>query len=125
MNNCVRAKDTVVFNITPATLPAMAHMLSCLDMIARQIRHDITVTSAADGQHSGPEDPHPLGRALDIRSKDLLDKQIVLNRIKLFLGEEKFYIFLEDPLKENPTEEEIAQSNEHFHLQVRKGAEYP
>lgn len=125
MNNCVRIKEGVVFNITEDSAPAMAHMLSALDMIARQTHHDLTITSAADGTHSGPEDPHPLGRALDIRSKDLADKQIVLNRIKLFLGEEKFYIFLEDALDANATEEERAQSNEHFHLQVRHGAEYP
>ena len=112
---CVRIKDGVTFNITQENIPAMAHMLSALDMLARQIRHDLTITSAADGQHSGPEDPHPLGRALDVRSHDLPDKQIVLNRIKLFLGEEKFYIFLEDPGLEN----------EHYHLQVRHGAEYP
>ena len=123
--NCVRIKEGVTFNITQETIPAMAHMLSALDMIARLILHDLTITSAADGQHSGPEDPHPLGRALDIRSKDLSDKQIVLNKIKLFLGDEKFYIFLEDPLSPNATEEEKAQSNEHFHLQVRHGVEYP
>jgi hypothetical protein len=121
MTNCVRIKDGVEFKITPAGI----HMLSALDMIARQTRHDLTITSAADGQHSGTEDPHKQGNAFDVRSKDLPDKQIVLNRIKVFLGEEKFYIFLEDPLDPNASEEEKTQSNEHFHMQLRHGLEYP
>jgi hypothetical protein len=98
-------------------------MLSALDMIARQTRHDLTITSGTDGQHSGPDDPHHKGNAFDVRTHDLPDKQIFLNRLKLFLGEEKFYVFIEDP--DEVTHADPDHSNEHIHLQLRHGMEYP
>lgn len=112
---CVRIKEGVIFNMTAESVPAMAHMLSALDMVARQCGHDLTITSAADGKHSGPEDPHPHGKALDIRTHDLPDKQAVLSSLKIVLGDQHFFAFLEDPDSEN----------QHIHAQVKKGTTYP
>lgn len=103
--------------------PAGFHILSGLDMVARQSGHDLTITSATDGTHSGPDDPHRHGAAYDIRTHDLPDKQIVLNRLKLFLGEEKFYAFIEDP--DDPLHPDPDRSNEHIHCQKRHGIIYP
>lgn len=110
--NCVRVKPGVEFGeLTTAGI----HMLSALDMIARQNKHDITVTSARDGDHSGPDDPHKKGNAFDVRTHDLPDKEVVLQSLKSYLGTEKFYAFLESSNTEN----------EHIHVQLAKLAEYP
>ena len=81
--------------------------------------HDvtITITSGNDGVHSGPNDPHHLGQALDVRSKDwdMSTKKIFLDEIMDDLGWTKFYGFLESQ----------GTDNEHFHFQVIKGGNYP
>lgn len=109
---CVRVKLGVLFTIIA---PAGFHILSALDMIARQAGHDLTITSACDGEHSGPDDPHKRGEAYDIRTHDLMDKDYILSRIQLVLGEDRFFAFLEDPNSEN----------EHIHCQLKKGVLYP
>src|SRR6185437_3784324 len=91
---CVRVKEGVLFT---KIAPAGFHILSALDMIARQSGHDLTITSACDGEHSGENDPHHRGEAYDVRTHDLPDPQIVLNRIKAVLGEFHFFAFFEDP----------------------------
>ena len=76
---------------------------------------NMTVTSARDGNHSGPNDPHKRGEALDFRSKHLTadEKARVLADIQrvLYAEPRRFYAFLEDP----------GQPNEHFHVQLRRG----
>lgn len=76
---------------------------------------NMTVTSARDGQHSGPTDPHKRGEALDFRSKHLTkaQKARVLADIQsvLYAEPRRFYAFLEDP----------GLPNEHFHCQLRRG----
>ncbi len=109
---CVRTKIGVQFT---EISPAGFHILAALEYVANRIEHDVTITSACDGEHSGPEDPHKTGDAYDVRSHDLPDKQAALAILKLYLGEAKFYAFLEDE----------SESNEHIHVQKRHGIAYP
>lgn len=110
MRSYVLIKDGVQFKITPGGI----RILAAFDYAAQRIAHDITITSGADGAHSGLDDPHHKGDAYDCRSHDLPDKNLALVYIKEFLGEQ-FYAFLEDAIEEN----------EHIHVQVRKGTIYP
>src|SRR5260221_2650893 len=108
---CVRCKDGVQFTVIA---PGGFQMLAAFVNAANTISHDLTITSACDGAHSGPEDPHKKGCAYDVRTHDLPDKQLALAAIQHFLGE-RFYAFIEDPDSEN----------EHIHCQVKKGTVYP
>lgn len=109
--NCVRVKPGVT--IVPS--PGGFHIIAILDMVARSVGHDITITSGSDGEHSGPGDPHHDGNAYDIRSHDLPDDgQQVLQQLTQGLGN-RFYAFLED----------AGTDNEHIHCQVAKGTVWP
>lgn len=112
MTPCVRVKDRVLFTVIT---PGGFRILAALESAVAYIAHDLTITSACDGIHSGPEDPHPQGRAYDVRTHDLPDKHLALDAIISFLGEVRFYCFLEDP----------DSDNEHIHCQVRHGMTYP
>ena len=91
-------------------------MLSAIDMAADDLNLDLVITSACDGEHSGPNDPHHRGEAFDIRSHDFDEdqKNSILNNISRTLGP-RFFGFLESP----------GTDNEHFHFQVKKGTTYP
>src|SRR6266852_6869978 len=95
---CVRVKEGVQFTVIA---PGGFEILAALDYTAGVIKHDITITSGTDGEHSGPDDPHHRGEAYDVRSHDLLDKQLALATIVTFLGILYFYAFLEDEGTEN------------------------
>lgn len=92
------------------------YILQSMKTVSRLIGQDLTITSGSDGEHSGPDDPHHHGKAYDFRSKDLDEttKQQVLADLNNLLNREKFYFFLED----------AGTDNEHFHIQVRKGADF-
>ena len=107
---CLRFKPGVV--LVPS--PGGAMLIAGLVYTAMQIKHDLTVTSGADGEHSGPDDPHHFGNAFDVRTHDLPDKEYALQSLIVQLGP-LFYAFLED---ENT-------DNEHIHCQVLKGTTYP
>ena len=107
----VRVKDGVLFT---KIAPGGFRILAALEDAADRIFHDLTITSACDGEHSGPNDPHPRGEAYDVRSKDLPDPQLALKAIQDFLGE-RFFAWIED----------AGQDNEHIHVQIRKGSVYP
>lgn len=109
---CVRCKEGVQFTVIS---PAGMYILAAIVNAAAFISHDLTITSACDGEHSGPEDPHHKGSAYDIRTHDLPDKKLALQGIMNRLGELKFYGFIEDPDTEN----------EHIHVQLRHGIIYP
>lgn len=109
---CVRVKDGVQFTmIAPGGFRMLAALIHTADFIA----HDLTITSACDGEHSGPDDPHHRGEAYDVRTHDLPDPNLALNAIMAFLGVIKFYGFIEDE----------GTDNAHIHIQVRKGLLYP
>src|SRR6267142_2918812 len=107
----VRVKNGVNFSVIS---PGGFRILSALDHLAIQIDHDVTITSACDGTHSGPTDPHHLGKAYDIRTKDLPNKHDALAKIQASLGD-RFFAWIE----------EEGGDNEHIHCQVRKGTDYP
>lgn len=113
MDRVVRVKDGVLFTVIA---PGGFRMLEAISLTARKIGIDLTITSACDGLHSGPDDPHHRGEAYDIRTHDLGDqKLVVLNCLQSLLPVASFYSFLEAP----------GTANEHIHVQVRKGTTYP
>lgn len=127
MISCVRVRDGVRFD---RIAPGGFRILGALGAAARRLGHDLTITSGTDGAHSGPEDPHPKGRAYDVRSHDLPDKDRALAAIVEALAEDPadvpaaaaggfvtgyFFAWLEA----------AGTPNEHFHVQQRKGVDYP
>lgn len=111
--NVVRTKPGVQFTVIA---PGGLRILSAIDQCATEVGIDLTVTSACDGDHSGPSDPHHRGEAYDIRTHDMTadQKAVVLKEITDTLGGQ-FYAFLESPRTDN----------EHIHCQVAKGTVYP
>ena len=95
--------------------PAGARILETLKELARGYSFNITITSARDGQHSGPADPHHSGEAFDLRVKGLNSAQIalLLNDLRAGLGP-AFYSFHEAP----------GTANAHIHVQRAKGTTY-
>ena len=117
---CVRTKPGVLFTRTMpdgevrSLAPGGIAILSALDLTAKEIKHDLTVTSGMDGTHSGPNDPHLRGEAFDVRTHDLDNPKHALETLIVQLGP-LFYAFLEDE----------ATDNEHIHVQILKGSVYP
>lgn len=109
----VRTKQGVLFSVIA---PGGFEILRAITETAKALDCDLTITSGCDGTHSGPNDPHHRGEAYDVRSHDLSaeQKQVVLTQFISKLGD-RFYCFLESP----------GTTNEHYHLQVRKGGTYP
>ena len=107
---CVRFKDTVKLVGSPGGVC----ILAAFDHAAKMIYHNITVTSGADGTHSGPDDPHFKGNALDGRTHDLPDPDLALKAIQDYLGV-LFFAWIESR----------GLPNEHIHAQVSKGTVYP
>jgi hypothetical protein len=94
--------------------PAGFQILWALTEITTYDSNDLTITSACDGEHSGPDDPHHRGEAYDLRSH-LLDPAALLQDIQALLSPAKFFSFIED----------AGTPNEHIHIQLRKGETYP
>lgn len=120
----VRVKPGVAFD---TIAPAGYVILAALRQISRELLMDLTITSGTDGAHSGPEDPHHLGCAYDVRSRDLDDdtKRRVLSSVMATLGP--------DPVKTSgglATRhffgylEAAGTENEHFHFQQRRGVPF-
>ena len=116
--NVVRVKPGVLFTVIA---PGGFAILSALEYSAAELGEDITITSACDGEHSGPDDPHHKGEAYDVRTHDLMtteQKEDLLVAVENELATRKvhgFYAFIEDP----------GTDNEHIHVQVAKGTTYP
>lgn len=89
-----------------------------LKRLVESYTFDVTITSARDGVHSGPNDPHHSGEALDIRTNDLnsAQKRLLLADLQhaLYREPRRFYVFLED----------AGGSSEHIHVQRRAGTTY-
>jgi len=97
--------------------PAMAYMLYKLEQFHRRnVGPDLVITAMANGTHmTGSK--HYTNEAMDIRSHNFLDTDSKLDFARdfgSFLGP-KFTVILES----------IGQSNEHFHVQVKRGGTYP
>lgn len=101
--------------VTWVYAPGLFRMLEALKHISTSLGVDLTITSAADGAHSGPTDPHKTGNALDIRTHNLTDaqKKAVLAGLAAELCPD-FTMFLEAP----------ATANEHIHCQRAYGTTY-
>ena len=125
MTGVVKLKPGVQF----ATIaPAGFAILSALYLASASLGSPLTITSGTDGEHSGPADPHHRGEAYDIRSQDFAEvmRPTVLSSIMHSLGlqqpgststeifTEQFYGFIED----------AGTTNEHIHVQLRKGHVY-
>jgi hypothetical protein len=110
----VRTKPGVLFTVIA---PGGFRILSAIEQTAQKLDCDLTITSACDGQHSGPDDPHHRGEAYDVRTHDFTPEQKdqVLAEIMAILGWDHFYGFLEA----------AGSDNEHAHFQVKKGTVYP
>jgi hypothetical protein len=108
----IRVKPGVEFT---TIAPGGFAILAALETAAFTLEQDLWITSACDGEHSGPDDPHHRGEAYDVRSHDQRDKKETLLCIMDVLHAKPFYGFLEDE----------GTDNEHFHIQVNKGASYP
>jgi hypothetical protein len=102
-------------------------------MAAATLGRDLTITSGTDGEHSGPNDPHHRGHALDVRSHDVpadLKGRVLalvmeeLQRVSARDGADAalvatsggwacglYFGFLEAP----------GRPHEHFHVQLRRG----
>lgn len=115
--NVLRVKLGVSFeyNGKAAIAPGGFVLLAAFLGAAQSIGHDVTLTSACDGAHSGPDDPHHEGKAYDVRTHDVPDKDLLLSEIGRRLDPAFFFVFLEDK----------GTANEHIHGQVRKGITYP
>lgn len=116
-----------------------ALILAALQRTVFNLRFDLVVTSVTDGEHSGPRDPHKLGKAVDVRSHDLswAAKDSVLKLVMGYLAEftEQLMGKARGSIELETTSDGLATPlffgflenrggpNEHFHLQVRKGRE--
>ena len=96
--------------------PAGFRILGALDQFAKQF-FDLWITSACDGAHSGPMDPHKLGKAFDVRTHGFSQgqKYQLISEVMRVLGWEHFYGFLEA----------AGTANEHAHFQQAKGTVFP
>lgn len=93
-------------------------LLAAIQATAEDVGEQLEITSACDGEHSGPNDPHHRGEAYDLRTHSLWDKAKVLNTLIGHLEAnhpERFFAFLEA----------AETDNEHIHCQVKKGTVYP
>ena len=110
----IRVKANVQFTVIA---PGGFRILSAFDRFVANQDYDMVLTSACDGEHSGPTDPHHSGNAYDLRSHDFTpdQKDAIVAQIMATLGWDRFYGFLEAPNTDN----------EHFHFQVKKGTVYP
>ena len=94
-------------------VPAGARILDALKNLP--LPFACVITSGRDGVHSGPQDPHKLGEAYDLRTHGLTEdqKQTWLKMLQSDLGS-RFYAFLEAP----------GAPEEHIHCQRAKGTVY-
>lgn len=121
----VRALQTVTM-FSPPTSAGIA-LLAAFWRAAQDLQRDLTITSGADGAHSGATDPHHLGNAFDVRSHDFLpsEKDSFVRQVLNYLGAVSpqdggyvtnfFFGWLE----------QAGTANEHFHFQLRRGVQYP
>lgn len=98
--------------------PAGARILEVVKALVAGYDFDITITSARDGVHSGPDDPHHSGEAFDFRTHDLTMPQVQQFltdlRTALYKPVRSFYAFYEAE----------GTPNAHIHCQRRNGITY-
>jgi hypothetical protein len=111
--------------------PAGFRILAALSDFATDFPSDIFITSATDGIHSGPTDPHKTGEAIDIQSnqwppetKQAVCRAIVERseghgavavQVGGGWGTDHFWGWVEDE----------GGPNNHIHVQRKRGTTYP
>ena len=128
----VRVKPGVEFT---TIAPAGFRLLAGIEYAARMLRLELTITSACDGAHSGPLDPHHRREAHDIRTHGFTEVQkdaVVRSVIGACSqpGEVPPYPMTDPPRSYATTVffgfvEAPGTPGEHIHVQVRKGRVYP
>lgn len=128
----VRVKPGVQFTAIGA---AGFRILAAIERAARVLRLTVVITSACDGVHSGPDDPHHRGDAFDVRTHEWSDAltdgvvRFVINElsdagaagilpvpgIARSLATARFFAFVE----------KAGTPSEHIHVQLRHGCIYP
>lgn len=99
--------------------PALLRILQALDETVRQAPPGtpfaVTLTAGSNGTHA-PGSAHYRAEAVDVRSKDFTPdaKAPFAEALQQRLGP-AFFVDLEH----------LDEPNEHFHVQLRKGATYP
>jgi hypothetical protein len=86
----------------------LIEILDVLERVSRIVPHDVVITAGSDGKHM-PNSKHYTYQALDVRSKNLQDKDTFVQLLKTLLGD-KYTILFED----------AGTPNEHIHIQVKK-----
>jgi hypothetical protein len=122
---CVKARAGVKFDVIE---PGGFALLGAFALAARDLEQDFIITSGTDGEHSGPLDPHKLGRAYDLHSKSFENKEAAILTVLRYadasvapfpldggFATTYFFMWLED----------AGTANEHYHAQVRHGVVYP
>ena len=122
MSGVVLVKEGVQFT---RIAPGGFRLLAAIEHTARELDHDLTVTCACEGHE--PTDPHPQGKAYDIRISDLAPQQphqvlqAVLNDVQIGALDEV-----------TPVSKGFATMHfygqievDHIHVQQRRGVEYP
>lgn len=111
---------------TSGLAPAGVRILARLDAVSEVIGRHLTVTSVSDGVRR-PTDPHKRGEAVDVRTSDLSEGQILAAHTWLTksLGPD-FTVLYEVRSKPNGVLGSIAYVStsataSHFHLQLRRG----
>lgn len=114
--------------------PAGGRILGALDVMARRLQHNLTVT-CADKEH-GPTDPHTSGEAFDVRTHDLADdtKAALLHELMIELSDNPSTDvpkpIVSVPLTNLATTrfyaqiENHGQPDEHLHVQRRNNTVY-
>lgn len=105
--------------------PAGARILAALDGATFAMKRNLLVTCGTNGHP--PTDPHTLGAALDVRTKDLPEATILalVQWLRKALGPD-FTVLFEVPSKPVGVLASIAYINPvatgpHIHIQLRKG----
>ena len=114
--------------------PAGFRLLGAIERAARVVGVPLVITSACDGTHSGPADPHLVGEAYDLRTRTLTPAQAdavllailgwcrddpdpppaPVEGVPRSLATRNFFGFVEAS----------GSMNEHIHVQRRKGRVY-
>lgn len=128
----VRVKAGVQFTVIS---PAGFRMLGAIERAARALAIELVITSACDGDHSGPGDPHHDGEAYDLRTRALTDIQKDTLCFEIIRGCSDDVPALPLPIYGVPRSqasstffafvEAAGTPNEHIHVQLRKGRNYP
>lgn len=128
MIGCLRYKYGVAFS---RIAPGGFRILAALDQAALTMGIELTITSACDGIHSGPDDPHHRGEAFDVRTHDhSAEENLTVLRLVM---EDLTTTAMDAPMMiDNGLAtmmffgfwEGGATPNSHLHFQVRKGVAY-